>query len=191
MQGWVVNHQWAINVANWVYIWAHWPVIGLVAIWLLWKRPARFSLFRNAFFISGAIGIALFATFPVAPPRLIDIGVVDTVTEYSRSYRVLQPPAFTNQYAAMPSLHFGWDLLIGIALITQARWLPLRIFGATLPALMAIACIVTANHYISDAIAGAIIALTGLAVAYRLTQGHWRWWGDLRTRRGQPLPRSA
>lgn len=86
------------------------------------KRPAAYSVFRNAFFISGTIGIIIFVLYPVAPPRLADVGVVDTVTMYSSSYRVLQPPAFVNQYAAVPSLHFGWDLLMGIALVTQSRW---------------------------------------------------------------------
>ena len=66
-------------------------------------------------FISGLIGFAFFAAFPVAPPRLADRGIVDTVTEYSESYRALQPPALTNKYAAFPSLHAGWNL-VGIVL---------------------------------------------------------------------------
>jgi hypothetical protein len=87
---------------------------------------------------------------------------------YSHSYRVLQPPAFVNQYAAVPSLHFGWDLLIGIALITQSRWLAVRIAGAIIPLLMVSAIVLTANHYIFDALAGGAVALTGLAIAYAL-----------------------
>ena len=71
---------------------------------------------------------------------------------------VLQPPAFVNQYAAVPSLHFGWDLLIGIALVREAKWLPVRIFGAIVPALMCAAIVVTANHYIFDAMAGGVVA---------------------------------
>ena len=117
----LVDHHAIITAANWMYIWGHWPLIACVAAWLMVKRPAAYSVFRNAFFISGTIGIIIFVLFPVAPPRLADVGVVDTVTMYSHSYRVLQPPAFVNQYAAVPSLHFGWDLLIGIALITQSR----------------------------------------------------------------------
>jgi hypothetical protein len=103
--------------------------------------------------------------FPVAPPRLADIGLVDTVTQHSNAYRVLQPKAFTNQYAAVPSLHFGWDLLIGIALVTNARWLAVRVFGAVVPVLMFAAIVLTANHYIFDAIAGGAVALTGLGLA--------------------------
>lgn len=151
----IVGHHWIVTAANWMYIWGHWPLIAGVAVWLVARRPQAFSMFRNAFFISGAIGIIIFVTFPVAPPRLADLGLADTVTQHSHAYRVLQPPAFVNQYAAVPSLHFGWDLLIGIALVREARWLPARIFGAIVPVLMAAAIVLTANHYIFDAVAGA------------------------------------
>ena len=164
----VVDHHWIVTAANWMYIYGHWPLIACVAGWLLAKRPAAFSIFRTAFFISGAIGIIIFVTFPVAPPRLADVGVVDTVTMYSNSYRVLQPPAFVNQYAAVPSLHFGWDMLIGIALITQSPWRLVKVAGAIIPALMFGAIVLTANHYIFDAFAGGIVAFTGLAAAYAI-----------------------
>jgi hypothetical protein len=164
----LVAHDWVTTLANWMYIWGHWPLIAAVAAWLVVKRPAAFTLTRNAFLISGAIGVGIFAVYPVAPPRLADIGVVDTITLHSHSYRVLQPPAFVNQYAAVPSLHFGWDLLIGIALVREARWLPVRAFGAVVPSLMAAAIVVTANHYIFDAVAGGAVALTGLALATAL-----------------------
>jgi hypothetical protein len=80
-----------------MYIWGHWPLIGAVAAWLFFRRPDTYRLFRNAFLISGAIGIILFVLYPVAPPRLAGVDVVDTVTMYSNSYHVLQPPAFVNQ----------------------------------------------------------------------------------------------
>jgi hypothetical protein len=166
----IVGHHWIVTAANWMYIWGHWPLIAMVAGWLVVRRPAAYSLFRNAFFISGAIGIIIFVTFPVAPPRLADLGLADTVTQHSHAYRVLQPPAFVNQYAAVPSLHFGWDLLIGIALVREARWLPARIFGAIVPVLMACAIVLTANHYIFDAVAGGTVALTGLGIAYLLSK---------------------
>src|SRR4030042_432107 len=116
----ILDQKWVVRAANEVYIFGHWPVIAAVAAWLFMRRPSTYSLLRNAFFISGAIGIIVFATVPVAPPRLLDIGLVDTVTLHSNSYRGLQPPAFVNPYAAVPSLHFGWDSLVGIALFPQS-----------------------------------------------------------------------
>ena len=171
LQAAIVGERWLVDLANWVYVWGHWPIIGLIAIWLYYSPPASYRLFRNAFLISGAIGLAIFMTFPTAPPRLAGLGLVDTVVQHSNFYHLLQPPQLTNQYAAFPSLHFGWNLLIGIALVVESprRWL--RLFGAALPVAMLAAVVLTANHYVIDAVAGAAVALIGLGLAWRLTAG--------------------
>ena len=165
LQAAIIGSDSAIAVLNWIYIWGHWPVIAAIAAWLIIRHPGEYPVYRNAFAISGAIGIAIFMTFPVAPPRLTDLAVVDTITEYSKSYRVLQPPAFVNQYAAVPSLHFGWDLLLGLALIRVSTVWIIRLFGCLMPVAMLAAIVLTANHYIIDAVVGGAVALTGLAVA--------------------------
>ncbi len=156
---------------NMMYIWGHWPVILVMACWLMLYRPRTYSMVRNAFIISGAIGLVIFATFPVAPPRLSEFGFEDTVTAHSDAYRVLQPPAFVNQYAAMPSLHFGWNLLIGGALAMEARWRLVKVVSIVLPIFMAVAVVATANHFILDVIAGGFVALLGLIAA----MGFQRW----------------
>ena len=161
----VANRDWLVNLANWVYVWGHWPVIIVVGFWLMRSSPHDYRILRNSFLISGGIGLIVFATFPVAPPRMLDIGLIDTVTERSSAYRVLQPPAFVNQYAAMPSLHFGWDLLVGIALVRHARSPYVRSLGIVLPVAMAWAVVATANHFLLDSVAGAALALFGLALA--------------------------
>jgi hypothetical protein len=161
----LLSHQSLVTLANWVYIFGHWPFIGLVAAWLLLWHPSDYRRYRNAFLASGGIGLAVFAAFPVAPPRFLDLGLVDTVTENSRAYRVLQPAAFTNQFAALPSLHVGWNLLIGIALFRTARSWALKLAGVVSPLLMAVAVLVTANHFIVDIFAGVTVALIGLAIA--------------------------
>ncbi len=153
-----------VDVMNWVYIWGHWPVIAGVLTWLFFRHPAGYRLTRGAMILSGAVGLLVFAFFPVAPPRLVDPELVDTVTEKSQAYRVLQPPAFTNPYAAMPSLHVGWDLLVGIALVVYARWVVLRVIGVVLPLMMAVAVVATANHYLLDGVAGVLLVLAALAL---------------------------
>lgn len=168
IQSLVIDDHRLVTLVNWVYVWGHWPVIVAAGLWLCLRRPRTYLLFRNAFLISGAIGLVIFMTFPVAPPRLADLGVVDTVDQYSHAYRVLQPPAFVNQYAAVPSLHFGWNLLIGIALFRQSSRPVVRVFAVVMPGLMLLAIVATANHYILDAAAGAAVALLGLALAHYL-----------------------
>ena len=169
-QGWIVDRNWLIDLSNAVYIYGHWPVIAATLVWLLIRHRQMFQVYRSALLISGAIGIVFFVMFPLAPPRfLTGLGFVDTVSLHSQAYRVLQPPSLTNQYAAMPSLHVGWNLLMGIAIVTQTRYLFWKVFGVAMPLLMFVATIVTANHFIVDGLAGATIALVGLAVAWKLT----------------------
>jgi len=155
-------------LANWVYIWGHWPVIIVTMVWLAWHHRDVFLRLRNGMLVSGGLGLVIFATYPVAPPRLAELGLVDTVTRSSDSYRVLQPPAFVNQYAAMPSLHYGWDLLVGMAIVTAATTTWLRVVGWVLPVLMAWAVVATANHFVLDVVAGAALALVGHLAALGL-----------------------
>lgn len=165
LQELVATRDFLIDLCNWIYIWGHWPVIAAVALFLMLSRPEGYYRYRNAFFISGGIGLVVFALFPVAPPRLLDAGLVDTITERSEAYRLLQPPQLVNQFAAMPSLHFGWNLLIGMAIVQYGRWRILRAVGVLLPLAMGVAVVATANHFILDPIAGAIVALGGLWLA--------------------------
>jgi membrane-associated phospholipid phosphatase len=187
LQDVATSRDWLTDAANWVYIWGHWPVIITVMVWLALRHRRHFLRLRNAMMVSGGVGLVVFATYPVAPPRLTALGYVDTVTERSEAYRILQPPAFVNPYAAMPSLHVGWDLLVGIAVASAAGSVLLRWVGRLMPLLMAAAVVLTANHYLVDGVAGAALALAGLAVAV--------WW-ERRTEppRGRahvPRPRAS
>jgi membrane-associated phospholipid phosphatase len=172
---WLDHEQWLQDLVvpsdamstffNWIYIWGHWPVIAVTLLWLALRHRIAYLRLRNAMMISGGLGLLVYTTYPVAPPRLAELGLVDTVTERSQSYRVLQPPAFVNQYAAMPSLHVGWNLLVGITIVSVASTVWLRMVGRLMPVLMALATVATANHYLLDVLAGAALALVGLAAA--------------------------
>lgn len=154
--------------ANWIYIWGHWPALAAAFLWLASKHRSVFRRLRDAMMLSGLAGLSVYTTYPVAPPRLAGLGLIDTVSEQSHAYRVLQPPAFVNQYAAMPSLHVGWDLLLGLALVAAASGWLLRTVGRVMPAAMAAATVLTANHYLVDVMAGASLGLLGWLAAGRL-----------------------
>ena len=162
LQRLIIDHHAIVTGANWIYIWGHWPVIAITLVWLYRSDTAIYRLLRNAMFLSGAIGLIVFAAYPVAPPRLAGPVFVDTVTELSRSYRVLQPPALVNKYAALPSLHVGWNFLVGVVVWRHATSRPIRLLGAISPVLMIAAVVLTANHYVIDAAAGVAIAAVAL-----------------------------
>jgi membrane-associated phospholipid phosphatase len=163
----VIGHDLLLTLFNWVYIWGHWPTIAAVAVVLYRRQPDRYLLLRNAMFLSGAVGFLFFALLPVAPPRLAAVGLVDTVTLHSDAYRALQPPGLTNQYAAFPSLHFGWNLLLGVVVWGSTRNVLLRFLAVAGPAAMAAAVVLTANHYVLDVIGGLVLVLLSFLVARR------------------------
>lgn len=170
IQEWVLQHGWLVRASNAVYIYGHWPVLVTTLVWLVWKRRDQFPIYRTALLVSGAIGLVFFVAFPMAPPRFLpDLGFVDTVTVHTNAYRVLQPPAFTNQYAAMPSLHVGWNLLMGIAIYRAAPARFWRVFAIVMPLAMYAATVLTANHFVLDGIVGSLVALAGLGVAMRIS----------------------
>ncbi|MFV2038637.1 MAG: phosphatase PAP2 family protein, partial [Acidimicrobiales bacterium] len=68
-----------------------------------------------------------------------------------------------------PSLHVGWNLLAGLVLFNSLRGSLLRFLPLISPVMMTMAVVFTANHYVVDVIAGAVVALGGLYAAKRTT----------------------
>ena len=168
LQSQVVAREWLAQLANWVYIWGFWPVLVASAVFFYARHRDGYVLLRNAVFISGLIGFVFFAFLPVAPPRLVDPNLVDTIREHTTWYRTMQPVRLTNQYAAMPSLHVGWSVLVGVALARAIKRPAAYAFAVLMPTAMALTVVVTANHYVVDVAVGAAVAAAALALAMRL-----------------------
>lgn len=159
------------RLVNWVYVWWFWWPVIFGLCWLFLYHRELYDTYRNAFLISGGIGLIIFTVFPVAPPRFMpDFGVVDIVRQRSMSSHVLLPTGLANEYAAVPSLHAGWTLLIGIAFVRHASHLALRAFGVLLPALMFFSIVATGNHFIVDGLAGYAVVVAGLLLSVELTK---------------------
>lgn len=174
MQGWIIDHYWLIKVMNWIYFWGHMPLIIVFAVWLwVWHRRT-YTLMRNAFLISGAIGVVIYWLFPVAPPRLIPFtGFVDTMAVFDKfGYDAQETKAFVNEFASVPSLHFGWSMLIGLAVFWVGRQWWLKVFGLAWPVAMFFSVVMTGNHFIFDTMTGAVVCMIGLGLAWELD----RWW---------------
>ena len=96
------------------------------------------------------------------------LGFVDTIAMFNNRSNTMQPGIIVNHYAAVPSLHFGWALLVGIGLIDVSRNLWVRTFAVLFPTLMFFAIVLTANHFIFDAMAGGIVVLLAIVLAFAL-----------------------
>jgi hypothetical protein len=172
LQAAILDHHWLVSLFNWIYVWGYLPVIAAAALWLFVFHRQRYSRYRNAFLLSGACGLVFFALMPVAPPRMFPhLGFVDTVRLHSSVYRAFDHSGFVNEFAALPSFHFGWILLVGVAVWAHGRWLPFRLAGAALPVLMLAAIVLTANHYFLDAIVGGALVLVALGAVLWVERG--------------------
>lgn len=174
LQSWILSYGWFVKFLNWFYLFGHLPVIGILAVWMyFWHRP-QYLIMRNAFLLSGAIALIFFLNFPTAPPRLlpheIGFGFVDTVANQYQESRPLTPSWFVNEYAAFPSMHIGWNLLVGVAVWMASKNPFVRAFAVIMPLMMFSDIILTANHYFIDAFAGFIVMLVGLGIALA---GRW------------------
>ena len=159
IQGWLLDNLRSVVVFfNWVYTFGFFPILIPTAIVLFLFRHKTYVLYRNVFLISFLFTWLIYLTFPVAPPRMmIEYGYVDTIEVMGPAiYNSKEALSYYNQYSAMPSMHFGWILLFSMVFL-RSRVRPLRIFGAVYPALVLAAIVVTANHYILDAIVGGFI----------------------------------
>jgi membrane-associated phospholipid phosphatase len=166
LQSLIIGNDALMQFFNAVYMWAHLPLIIVLAVWLYALHRPEFRETRNAVLISGALALIVFQLFPVAPPRLVPgLHFVDTAAKVSGVYDTVEPKVFFNPYAAVPSMHVGWVLLMGLAVWRFASRDWIRWLGLALPLFMVFAVVVTGNHYFFDAVTGALTALIGLAAA--------------------------
>jgi hypothetical protein len=171
----VIAHDAVRQFFTYLYAWGYWPaVVGTLIV--LWRADRLlFTVFRNALFLSGAVGLVVFALYPAAPPRMLD-GFTDTVAESGQHF-VAHPSGFTNPYAALPSFHAGWFFLAAVVLARATSRPGRRVALRSLAPLMSVAVIVTANHYVVDVVLGVGLSLAALTITTarsrsRCTQRH-------------------
>ncbi|MEU0723046.1 phosphatase PAP2 family protein [Streptomyces sp. NPDC006140] len=168
----VVRIDWLRNFFDFYYTSFHFAVPLTVLAILYWRRPAEYRWARSALGFATLLALVGFWLYPLAPPRLMPtLGFIDTVhgvQDFSQpDYGTLT--ALTNQYAAMPSLHFGWSLWCGVVIAVLApRWW-LKALGLLHPLCTASAIVATANHWVLDAAGGAVVVGAGFALTYVLS----------------------
>ncbi|MFE7659088.1 phosphatase PAP2 family protein [Streptomyces bottropensis] len=155
-----------VHLANVYYATVHFPATVAFLVWLYLRRPAHYVWARRILTALTAAALLLHLTFPLAPPRLLDVaGLVDTGQVYGPTVYSAAPTtdSLANQFAAMPSLHFGWALMVAIGLIaaTRSRW---RVVWLLHPLVTLVVIVGTANHYWLDAIVAGTLLAAALAV---------------------------
>ena len=175
VQGWALARAWAGELLSAAYIALHLPVTAALFVWLWLRRRAAYAPIRNVFLAANALALIVYAAFPVAPPRLVlASGLQDVLrTSVGVDLHGGALSALFNPYAAVPSMHVAYAILVGLAVWLLADAHLVRLVGALYPALIVLAVVATGNHYVLDAAAGAAM-LVGGAVAVRLMGLPWR-----------------
>lgn len=162
-QSFFINSAVLTNLINIIYTIFYYPALITFTIWAFIYHRQQYFLVRNVFLLSATIAFTCFALYPVAPPWMFPkLGFTDTMAEYGLvQYESGIMSSLTNLYAAMPSCHFAWTLLIGTAIVFMTRFWWLKMVGVILPLCMLISIIATANHFFLDALGGVVVV--GLA----------------------------
>jgi hypothetical protein len=142
------------------------PLVLATLIWLGLRRPDDYRRLRTALLVSIGLACILYVLLPTAPPRLVEgLGIADTVGLSSHDTGSFAGIRF-NPYAAMPSMHVGWSLLVAVYGFRAARRPVVRLFFAIHPALMGLAVTATGNHFLVDSLAGFGLAAATLVAIH-------------------------
>jgi len=150
---WLLNH---------LYLVAQFAVVPGALIWLYAHSPAVYCALRNTVLATWLIAVPIYALYPVAPPRLAGVGIVDTISDQSEaSLNSHVATSFYNPFAAVPSLHAGFAFAVGIALAVALRRRWAKALALLWGPLVSLSVVATGNHYLFDIVAGLLVAGAG------------------------------
>ncbi|SCD82492.1 MULTISPECIES: phosphatase PAP2 family protein [unclassified Streptomyces] len=186
VQGLLLHGHTLVQAANTYYATVHFPATLVFLVWLYLRRPRHYVWSRRVLAVLTGAALALHLLFPLAPPRMLPAAdLVDTGRVYGPSVYGDTPAddSLANQFAAMPSLHFGWALAVAVGLVvaTRSRW---RLLWLLHPLVTLLVIVGTANHYWLDAIVVTVL----LSVAYAALRPPARTHRPRRAPAGQAAP---
>ena len=170
IQAWALNKHWLMDIADWTYLNAHYVVtLGALAFIYL-RRNDSFYFVRNTFMIAMLIALVGYAVYPTAPPRLMpEWGFTDAVQQFTGVTAEKGPSAaLLNLYAAIPSMHVCFALMIGRPMSKLVRPRVARIAWRVYPVYISFVVIATGNHYLTDVVLGTLTAWTSAMLAGKL-----------------------
>ena len=182
LQAFAAGQEWLIDGAAWMYINTQTSItIGALA-WLYLFRNDSFYFVRNMFLVAFGVALIGYSVFPTAPPRFFpEWGFFDAVADFTG---VPQDNVAVNElfnpYAAVPSMHVGFALMISAPLVRLVRWRALKAFWVLYPLLVVFVIVVTANHFIADAVLGALAAGIGALAARAMGRARPQAWSFVR-----------
>jgi hypothetical protein len=186
----LISHHWLIDGANFMYLNAQFVITTGFLVWLYLFRNENFYFVRNMFLVAMGLALVGYAAFPTAPPRMFpDAGFTDTIASVANVDQDTGAVSLlVNPYAAVPSMHIAFSLMIAVPGTLLSRGAVGRAFWSLYPLLVFFVIVVTANHYWFDAAAGAAVACLAALTADRAlsrVRPSWSWPSSAREAPGE------
>lgn len=165
IQGAVSHIPGIYEIANRYYVTLHFPVMVAFLLWGFFARPRPEYLWaRNLLIVQTSLALLIHIAFPLAPPRMFpQWGFVDTMAVFGPNAYGGASASVANQYAAMPSLHIGWAVLIALVVVRTAPR-PIAAIGVVHAVLTVFVVVITANHWLLDGIVASGLLGVGLLI---------------------------
>ena len=171
LQGALLGTPW-LTILDWVYLLAQQAILAVGIIFVYRASRPVYRVLRTTLLTTWLLTLPVYALFPTAPPRLSGLGVLDTVSANTPiGLSSGSTTFFYNPYAAVPSLHAGFAVALGIAVALSARSRLLRVAGLVWGPLVILSTFATGNHFVVDALAGVAITAVGFGIALLIERG--------------------
>src|SRR5512133_1062544 len=135
-----------IGMLGLLYLTLHLTVTGTYLLWLHRRRPDAFPLVRTTLLLASALALIGYLAFPTAPPRAATLGIADTISGGHVDLDHGLITSLYNPFAAVPSMHVGYAVIVGASLVRHGRRRSLRVLGLLYPALVVFVVVATGNH---------------------------------------------
>lgn len=180
LQAWAKGEEWLLLFANWMYVNSHFVITTTFLIWLYIARNHAFYFVRNMFMVAMGLALVGYLAYPTAPPRFLpEWGFSDTVASFVGETAENSANVLYNPFAAVPSMHVAFALMIAIPAIFLVKNRALQLLWAVYPLVVTFVVMVTANHFWLDAALGALVAAASAYAASaafaRARPEAWAW----------------
>jgi hypothetical protein len=180
VHAWAEGRTWIIDIASWSYVNSHFTITTATLAFIYLRRNSSFYFIRNMFMVAMGIALVLYAAFPTAPPRYMpEWGFSDSVADFTGlTASGSSADALYNPFAAVPSMHVAFALMLGVPMLRMARHRWAKALWSVYPLLVSFIVVATANHWWFDAFTGAVTAAISAAVAIQFARWRpaaWAW----------------
>jgi hypothetical protein len=180
VQHWAIGTGFLDDLASWMYLNTHFVVTTCALAFVYLFRNEHYYFVRNMFMVAMGLALVGYVVYPTAPPRMLpELGFVDSVSEFTGVSSDSEVNALFNPYAAVPSMHVGFALMLAVPMIRMAKHRWTKAIWVFYPPVVTAVVVLTANHWVFDAATGALVAAVSAVAAQtvfaRVRPTAWAW----------------